>query len=158
MKKLFITLIISTLSCIGFSMAAQNISENAIGLRIGDSDGLGTEVSYQRRLKENNRLEIDLGWRNSRNVDAFKLVGIYQWVKKLDGDFNWYYGIGGGIGAFDAGEFDGSFALVAGDIGVEYNFEFPLQLSLDFRPELGFNNDFNDGLDFDIALGVRYRF
>jgi len=45
-------------------------------------------------------------------------------------------------------------------VGIEYNFDFPLLLSLDFRPEIGFGNDDFDtnDLDFDIALGVRYQF
>ena len=47
--------------------------------------------------------------------------------------------------------------FVAGDIGIEYDFDIPLLISLDFRPELGFG-DFNDDLDFDIALGLRYQF
>ena len=52
---------------------------------------------------------------------------------------------------------DETFIFAAGDIGIEYNFDIPLQLSLDFRPELGFGN-YSDDLDFDIALGIRYRF
>jgi hypothetical protein len=47
--------------------------------------------------------------------------------------------------------------IVAGNVGIEYDFDIPLILSLDFRPELGFG-DFNDDLDFDIGLGLRYQF
>jgi hypothetical protein len=140
---------------------AQEIAENAIGLRLGDSDGFGTEVSYQRALGDNNRLEVDLGWRSGKNYDGFKLTGLYQWVFELDGDFNWYVGAGGGIGSysFDTPGNDSSetFAFAAGDIGIEYSFGIPLMLSLDFRPEFGFG-DFNDDLDFDIGLGIRYQF
>lgn len=139
-------------------LSAQSISKNAIGIRVGDNDGVGGEISYQRALQENNRLEVDLGWRNSNNVDAFKLVGLYQWVHSLDGNFNWYVGVGGGIGSFDAGENDGSFLLVAGNVGIEYDFDIPLLISLDLRPELGFNDNYSDDLDFDIALGLRYQF
>ena len=54
--------------------------------------------------------------------------------------------------------FDDETALfAAGDIGIEYSFEIPLLISLDFRPEIGFG-DINDDLDFDIALGLRYQF
>tara|TARA_R110002012_G_scaffold263456_1_gene446278 strand:+ start:111694 stop:112164 length:471 start_codon:yes stop_codon:yes gene_type:complete len=141
-----------------FSVQAQSISKNALGLRLGDNDGFGGEVSYQRYLKENNRLEFDLGWRSSNNVDAFKLVGLYQWVMPIENRFNWFVGVGAGLGSFDAGENDGTFALVAGDIGIEYNFDFPLILSLDVRPELGFNDSYSDDLDLDIALGIRYQF
>ena len=147
-------------------LSAQSISKNALGLRIGDNDGFGGEISYQRYLSENHRLEFDLGWRDSDNVDAFKLVGLYQWVFVLEDRFNWYVGAGAGIGSFDVdNDFDnfvdddsGTFALVAGDIGIEYNFDIPLLLSLDIRPELGFNDAYSDDLDLDIALGIRYQF
>ena len=60
---------------------------------------------------------------------------------------------------FDDNDFDDSetYVFLAGDIGIEYNFDIPLLLSLDFRPEFGFG-DYNDDVDFDIALGVRYQF
>ncbi|RAV28811.1 hypothetical protein [Sinomicrobium soli] len=139
---------------------AQEISPNALGLRLGDSDGFGAEISYQRYLHSNNRLELDLGWRNSDDIDAFKLTGLYQWVWNLDGNFNWYAGAGGGLGSYDHSEIDssGAFFFVAGDVGLEYDFDIPLILSLDFRPELGFTDKYRDGLDLDIALGIRYQF
>ena len=46
----------------------QDIADNAIGLRLGDSDGFGAEISYQRALGDNNRLEVDLGWRTGRAI------------------------------------------------------------------------------------------
>ena len=166
MKKV----ILSAIMLIGltFSAQAQDISKNAIGLRLGDSDGFGGEISYQRGLSKNNRLEFDLGWRNSNYVDAFKLTGLYQWVWNIEGGFNWYAGVGGGLGSWnkdikignDRYEDSGAFVFVAGDLGIEYNFDFPLQLSLDIRPELYFNSDDyrKDNFGPDIALGVRYRF
>jgi hypothetical protein len=158
MKKLILT---AFAVFTGFAfMNAQEIADNAIGLRLGDSDGFGAEVSYQRALGDNNRLEADLGWRSGKGYDGFKLTGLYQWVWQLDGDFNWYVGAGGGFGSysFDNNDIDGeTFFFAAGDIGIEYSFDIPLMLSLDFRPELGFG-DFRDDVDFDIALGIRYQF
>jgi len=162
MKKLFFLAIFF----IGFTAVsnAQSISDNALGLRLGDSDGMGAEISYQRALGENNRLEFDLGWRNGNDYNGFKLSALYQWVYTLDGDFNWYVGAGGGLGSFDGKNnldgFNDTFFYAAGDIGIEYSFDIPLMLSLDFRPELGFGNDTlnNDDLDFDIALSIRYQF
>ena len=156
MKKLIGLLTIALLMTL--SAQSQSISENALGLRLGDNNGFGGEISYQRYLKESNRLEFDLGWRSSDNVDAFKLVGLYQWVMPLDGDFHWYVGAGAGLGSFDSDVSDGTFALVAGNIGIEYDFDIPLLLSLDIRPELGFNSKYSDDLDMDIALGIRYQF
>ena len=158
MKKLI--LLFTVFATFTFAASAQEIADNAIGLRLGDSDGFGAEVSYQRALGDNNRLEADLGWRSGNNYDGFKLTGLYQWVWQLDGNFNWYAGAGGGLGSysFDNNDFDDeTFVFLVGDIGIEYNFDIPLLLSLDLRPELGFG-DFRDDLDFDIALGIRYQF
>jgi opacity protein-like surface antigen len=166
MKKI----ILSAFMLIGlaFSSQAQDISKNALGLRLGDNDGFGGEVSYQRGLTKNNRLELDLGWRNSNEVDAMKLVGLYQWVWEIENGFNWYAGVGCGIGSWSNSEGStndsGILLLAAGDIGIEYNFqEAPIQLSLDFRPEFYLNNSgsnkFTDeNFGPDIALGIRYRF
>ena len=164
MKKLFLIAVV--LVGFGFSAKAQ---QNAIGLRLGDNDGFGAEVSYQRSFSSSNRLELDLGWRDSDYYDAVKLTALYQWVWNIEGGFNWYAGAGGGLGSW---EFDdkrvpdfaddddsGTFLFIAGDIGVEYNFDIPLQLALDFRPEIYFGDDFRED-DFgpDIALAIRYRF
>jgi opacity protein-like surface antigen len=163
MKKV----LLSTMLLLGlaFSAQAQDISKNALGLRLGDNDGFGGEISYQRGLSSDNRLEVDLGWRNSKNVDALKIAALYQWVWNIEGGFNWYAGVGGGIGTWDynhnGAKADGSFLFAAGDIGIEYNFDVPLQLSLDFRPEFYFGGDYGDYHDNfgpDIALGIRYRF
>ena len=55
------------------------------------------------------------------------------------------------------------YAGVAGHIGIEYDFWFPFQLSLDWRPSLGVAN--TNGIEFNhrglwggIQLGVRYKF
>ncbi|WP_320814734.1 hypothetical protein [Flavobacterium sp.] len=150
-----------------FSVNAQEISKNALGLRLGDNDGFGGEISYQRALSTNNRLELDLGWRNSKHVDAFKLTGLYQWVWNIEGGFNWYAGVGGGLGSWSVdkeyGDASGTFFFAAGDLGIEYLFDFPLQLSLDIRPELYLNNNGDNqfrenSFGPDIALGIRYRF
>lgn len=151
---------------IGFSVGAQsqNVSKNALGLRLGDNDGFGGEISYQRKLTSNNRLEFDLGWRNSNNVDAVKLVGLYQWIWNIDGGLHWYAGVGGGVGSWsfdnNSNSDNGTFGLVAGDLGIEYDFDMPLQISLDFRPEIYFNSDTFRDNNFgpDVALGLRYRF
>jgi len=166
MKKIILSAFM--LMGLAFSAQAQDISKNALGLRLGDNDGFGGEVSFQRGLSKNNRLELDLGWRTSDNYDAFKLVGLYHWVWEIDNGFNWYAGFGGGIGSWsydNSGISDnGTILLVAGDIGIEYNFqEAPIQLSLDFRPEIYLNNAGDnqfrdDNFGPDLALGIRYRF
>lgn len=166
MKKILLGIIAFGLFSV--SAQAQQISENAIGLRLGDSDGFGTELNYQRAVGTNNRLEFGLGWRSNDNIDAYKLVGLYEWVWNIDGGFNWYAGPGAGIGQvsfdndrndnnFDNDDDNETFIFAAGVIGIEYNFDIPILVSLDFRPEFGFG-DYRDDVDFDIALGVRFQF
>ena len=160
MKKL----VLSVLLIVGFVCTgqAQKISESTLGLRLGDNDGFGAEVSYQRALGSSNRLEANLGWRNSRNVDAIKLTGLYQWVWNIDGNFNWYAGAGAGLGSWRYNENgfsdSGTFVFAAGDIGIEYDFDIPLLLSLDFRPEIGGSGYYENSYGSDIAISIRYQF
>lgn len=165
MKKL----LLSAFLLLGLAFSTQAQDRNALGLRLGDNDGFGGEISYQRSLGSNNRLELDLGWRDSKDYDAIKLAALYQWVWNIEGGFNWYAGVGGGLGTwefndnvpgyYDGDDDSGTFLFVAGDIGIEYNFDIPLQLSLDFRPELYFADDFReDNFGPDIALGIRFKF
>lgn len=150
---------------IGLSVQAQEISKNALGLRLGDNKGFGTEINYQRGLKENTRLEFGLSWHSNSHSDAYKLTGLHEWVWNIENGFNWYAGVGGGLASI---QFERSheyyrtsksdtFLFVAGIIGIEYSFDIPLLISLDFRPELGFG-DYRDDLNLDIALSLRYQF
>lgn len=143
---------------------AQEISKNAIGLRFGTSSGFGTEISYQRRFSNINRLELNLGWVTNSDRNRFKLLGLYQWVWNIDKGFNWYAGAGAGAGFWKNNNSDnksssGILGVIAGNLGIEYNFDFPLQLSLDVRPEFAFDNDaITNSLNLDLALGIRYKF
>lgn len=59
MKKLIVTALVLIGS--GFTAQSQEISKNVLGLRLGDNNGFGTEISYQRGLSDNNRIEANLG-------------------------------------------------------------------------------------------------
>lgn len=143
MKKFFVALLI----CGAFALNA-NAQSSAIGLR----GGYGCELSYQRMLSPSSRAEFDLGLFYA----DFNVAGMYQWVWGLDNviaeGFAWYAGVGADllignnlrIGAL-------------GQIGLEYNFiDIPLQISLDYRPTIFFDEDGFEGRG--VALGVRYRF
>jgi hypothetical protein len=157
MKKLIVTALVLIGS--GFTAQSQEISKNVLGLRLGDNNGFGTEISYQRGLSDNNRIEANLGWRNNKSISAFKLTGIYQWVWEIDNNFNWYAGAGAGLGSWSNSDSNGSFVYISGNVGIEYNFEeVPIQLSLDYRPEFGGHGYFNNNYGSDIAIGIRYKF
>ncbi|MFY8186412.1 MAG: hypothetical protein ACOVLC_00490 [Flavobacterium sp.] len=164
MKKTILTL---GLCLAFFATNAQEISKNALGIRLGDNKGFGSEINYQRGLGNNNRLEFGLGWRSGNRSDTFKIVGLYEWVWNIDGGFNWYAGVGGGFGSWSREKYNdyngdsGTFIIAAGNIGIEYNFPgAPILLSLDFRPEfyVGGDDYRNDNLNSDIGLGIRYQF
>lgn len=148
MKKTFLVLGILTLTI--FSINAQEISDHAIGLRFGGGNGAGGEISYQKALGNNNRLEIDLGLANE--FANFKATGLYQWVWAIEDQFNWYAGFGGGIVSANGTGIYGS-----GVVGIEYSFNVPVLLSIDYRPEVGIAGGL-DGLNSDVALSVRYQF
>jgi opacity protein-like surface antigen len=157
MKRIVISIILLGFTCITIAQ----INHQTIGLRIGDNDGLGTEISCQKALEGNNRLEVGLAWRSNSNYNAYKLSGTHQWIWDLSSDFKWYAGAGAGLGSLNlkdgkSGD-DGFFLLANGVVGIEYAFDFPLLISLDCRPELGLANYDND-FGLDIALGIRYIF
>ena len=127
----------------------------ALGLR----GGYGVELSYQHSLGEN-FVEADLGLFGFGAINA---VATYNWMLAQPqwtsrGDWGFYAGAGAAAGLnFKEGARGANIAVV-GQLGLEYTFWFPLQLSLDFRQNIGFG--FGHGLYFpsSVALGVRYRF
>ena len=157
MKKVLLSALFAL--CLAVSAYAQ---PRAIGGRLGT----GIEVSYQHSMGEKNMVEVELGMPWYLGVQA---SATYDWIFNIKswngaGKWNWYAGVGAGIGGYWNHGYGVGYVGVAGRIGVEYNFWFPLQLSLDWRPLIGpgFNNEvvgFNDiGLYSGIALGVRYLF
>lgn len=155
MKKLILTFALVA-SIIG-TVSAQ-VEGKAIGLRFGGADANGAEITYQHPLGNANRLELDFGL----NGYGFGLNGVYQWVWDLsdlaDG-FNWYAGVGAGIGnyKFKTNGTTGLGVGILGQVGIEYNFNIPLQLSLDYRPGIYVVPNYNGSYD-GICLSARYRF
>ena len=156
MKKI---LVIAALM-LGFAAAAV-AQPRAVGLRLG----YGAEVSYQHTLG-NNFIEADLGvlgFGANFNANAIYnfMIAQPQWTDR--GEWGFYAGPGvalGGGGVAGVGYFN---AGVAGQVGLEYTFWFPLQLSIDLRPQLGVVVVPNAGSAFYFdswcpALSVRYRF
>jgi hypothetical protein len=134
--------------CGFFSAIAQ---ENTLGIRLTS----GAEISYQRLLNEKNRLELNFGW--GWNTTA--LTGFYQWVNPLTEGLKWYIGPGASLGFYNNNGKNGTNIGIGGTIGIEYNFDIPLQLSLDWRPMLNFGGSYDSNYgSTNIGLGIRYRF
>ncbi len=100
---------------------------------------------------------------------------LYDWLANITDDLYWYIGAGVGVSwgygeFFDAPHYDKQGKLtdyrrlglpVAAQIGLEYDFGIPLNLSIDWRPGVNLfglrQGDLTSNL-LNIAIGVRYRF
>lgn len=134
---------------------------------IGGRLGYGAQFSYQHALGESNMIQLEVG---APGFGALEAACTYDWINPggLDvpwdkrGDWNWYAGVGGAVQV--PFNFQAGFVGVAGRLGIEYNFWFPLQLSLDIRPTLGVGfakgvTAFGYDLYYSgVGLGVRYLF
>ena len=122
MKKIF--LIFSFLLIIS-KTTAQEISNNAIGFSFNDISFNSLKTTYQHKLSEKSRAEFNV----DTNFDYYlTLSGFYERVWKLNNNFNWFAGIGASYSKF----YNESLGL--GIIGVEYNFESPIMVSIDIKP------------------------
>ena len=151
MKKIILTL---ALFAGMISAANAQVDGKAIGLRFG----AGTEISYQHPMGDANRLELDLGY---GSWSVLGVTGVYHWVKDLssitDG-LNWYIGPGVSLGYNSV--WSGLNVGIAGQIGAEYTFNFPLQLSLDYRPTIYVFKPSGSpfGAYDGVCLSARYKF
>ena len=159
MKKLLVLV-----ALIAMSAVAVNAQKRAIGARLG----YGLEFSYQHNMGEKNMLEVEVGLPAFSGIEA---AATYDWLFPISswqeaGSWNWYAGVGAGAGySWLWGWGNYGYVGVAGRLGIEYNFVFPLSLSLDWRPIFGprfgsGNIGFYDGGLYygAIAWGIRYRF
>ena len=137
-------------------------------LAIGANLGSGLGFSYRHGLGSGNMLDVNV------DVPIFNGWGIggsvtYDWMDPFNtsipwdnkGEWHWQMGVGAGAGIY--GFKDPSvYVGAAGHIGVEYDFWFPFQLSIDWRPNIGVT--IKDGAGFNswglciASIGVRYHF
>ncbi len=136
---------------------------------IGGNLGSGIGFSYQHSFGESNMLDVAA---SIPVINGFGIGGsvTYDWIDPFNapvpwnekGEWHWYMGVGGGAGMYQFSD-PKWFAGVVGHIGIEYDFWFPLQLSVDWRPNIGVSNYYNNwfnlgGLYGGVSLGVRYKF
>lgn len=141
------------------AMFAQNFPDQTIGARFAGGNAFAAELSYQKALGSN-RLELDGGIYGNSEYSHVYGVAIYQWNKNIIDNLNWYYGLGAGAGTYIDGSNTTLSVAIAGQIGIEYNFnEIPIQLSLDYRPQiniLNFNNNYSPFTGDIVAFSIRY--
>ena len=156
MKKIIITTIIALAAA-----TALNAQPRAIGGRLG----YGLEASYQHSVgSKANFIEANLGLfaYTSLQVGANYnfMIAQPEWTEK--GTWGFYAGPGAAVGLSFLGPFN---VYLTGQLGLEYTFEKPVQISLDLRPQIGIGI-YGGGIYFNPAgllgfvpcLAVRYAF
>lgn len=166
MKKSFSIVAILAFLSVGVAFAQPR----AIGVNLG----AWSSFSYQHGFGESSMLDV------AANVILPINCGVgvgghvtYDWIDPFNapvpwdkrGEWHWYMGVGGSGGFVfpTSDEKSWWYAGVAGHIGIEYDFWFPFQLSLDWRPSIGVAG--KDAIGFNLnglwggaLLGIRYKF
>ena len=136
----------------------------ALGVRAG----MDCQLSYEHGVSSGDFVEVDLGvefiygYAVGLNAAAGYnfMIAQPEWTQK--GQWGFYVGPAVKVGYI----WVGGYLAVGAQVGLEYNFDFPLQLSLDIRPAAGIA--FEGGtcrlygaeaiLGSIPCLSVRYRF
>lgn len=133
-------------------------AEDSFGFRLGTGPQRSGEfdLSWHKALGRY-RLETNLGWAQGNNWGYLNISTAFHFHWTIVKGLAWYVGPGVNLGWYFG---DYHFGLgIGAQLGIEYNFDFPLQFSLDIFPRynvLGATEAV--GLGGSGALSVRYRF
>ena len=128
MKRL--VAILSIVLCVITTATAQ---PRAIGGRIGGD----IDFSYQHALGSRNMLDLSAGV-GFGNYFSIGVAGAYDWLFPIKGwnhpgAWTFYAGPAAGLYVNTSGKIPIGINI-GGQVGIEYTFEFPLNISLDYRP------------------------
>ena len=156
-------------------LGENNMIEVELGLSVDGANSFAQSGIHSTYHGSNLQAAFTYDW-----IDPFGKT--FPWEHK--GEWHWYMGVGAAAGygwgygwahihgnGYSAvgavgGAYNWGFVGAAGRVGVEYDFWFPLQLSVDYRPVLGLGMMDTGGATqmafhwqvYDICLGVRYKF
>ena len=142
MKKIFLLFAAVTLM---YSAQAQEL-----GVRWGDVAGNDIAIDGLISLGDYSRVHANVSFGDGVGVDA-----IWDFMYKPLGDapLNWYAGVG--PSAFIHSDYFGLGA--SGELGLSYNFDFPMSISADWRPTFWILEDTDFRAD-GFGINVRYVF
>lgn len=131
-----------------FTISAAQAQE--LGIRLGDIVGNDAAVDFVLPLGEASRLHADVSFGD--NVGAELLYDfLFKGLADVQGLY-WYAGVGGS--ALFA---DDLFLGASGEVGLEYRFDFPMALGMDWRPTFWIIEE-TDFRGDSFGLNVRYIF
>ena len=161
MKKLIVMAVIAILA-ISFAFAQDDAVKMDAGLRGGIRSG----ITARYFMSEDNCIEALF---TTYSWSGIILTGLYEFQKPLDvfegaEGISWFYGGGVHVGHYKLGSYyyRNDLALgLNGIVGVEYDleqhFDYPLSVSLDWKPAFDILGGWAGNLA-DVALSLRYRF
>ena len=131
---------------------------DGFGFRLGAGPDRSGEIALSwHKALGHYRLETNLGWAQSDDWGYLNISTAFHFHWKIVKGLAWYVGPGINLGWYFG---DYHFGLgVGAQLGIEYNFDFPIQFSIDIFPRyniLGATDAV--GLGGSGALSVRYRF
>lgn len=163
MKKLILMGIVLTV--LTFTVNAQ--MERNVGLRLGGN----TELSLQSGFGTGFRADVSLGMGFDKQKDSafstsIDLVCMSLYVYNFAGGWFVYGGLGGGVESdiktFKAKDIDLTDILyfkVALDVGLEYQFDDPFAVFVEYRPELALKIERKPIFQLlGVSVGARYMF
>lgn len=166
MKKIIATVILAMAVALG-----AHAQPKAIGGRFSGFGATGIEFSYQHYVGSPNFIEINAGGNWIPGIGA-GVTGTYNftvaqpsWTPR--GEWGVYVGPGVYTGFQYMGRGCDVYVGAVAQVGLEFKFWFPLQLSVDLRPQFGIDIDtYYDSvyyhtlglLGFAPSLSVRYAF
>ena len=133
-------------------------ADDGFGFRLGAGPDRSGEIALSwHKALGHYRLETNLGWAQSDDWGYLNISTAFHFHWKIVKGLAWYVGPGINLGWYFG---DYHFGLgVGAQLGIEYNFDFPIQFSIDIFPRyniLGATDAV--GLGGSGALSVRYRF
>lgn len=159
MKKSIFALLVACIAVAG-SVNAQSY-KTGLGVRLSPADGyINNAVTIKQFLGENKAIEALVSF-----GDPFSIGALYEVHKPFATEgLTWFYGAGAYLAFVKSynpntakNETDPNFGG-QGIIGLDYKFmNLPLNLSLDWKPELNLFNDINFEAS-TVGLSVRFTF
>ncbi len=139
-------ILLLTVAALAFTLTTEAQSNWEIGGRFGDDFALDMTIPLSKAPRLHGAVYFD------HNI---ALGAYFDWLFALEGGpsgLKFYPGVGPELYFYD-----GLDIAAAGDFGVEYSFDFPLTIALDWRPNfmLSDNMKFHSG---NWGISVRFRF
>ncbi|GGZ31626.1 hypothetical protein GCM10007049_26060 [Echinicola pacifica] len=141
MKKFLLAV---TVLLISYGVQAQEI-----GVRFGEGHN-NVAIDGIFSVGQFSRVHADVSFGDGVGIDALYDF-IYRPITEADG-LNWYVGVGPSLIINDPFYFG-----VSGEIGLEYHFDFPMAVGLDWRPVVWIVEDTDFRADV-FGLNIRYVF